>query len=1479
MGANRALIGVTESRAWRSAVIAALLVASGASGQIQWKNPGQAARGGALPAGQDGLARRMNGLVAGREADLGRRRVVVEFGRPVTEAERGELAAAGVELLSALGPGAFFASLDRGALDAGRAARAAPMRSVEAVRTDWKLHPDLAAGRMHEWMVVGADRPEPGAKPDEADPVVAVYAVLHRDADPVREGVRAVERAGGRVVSVVSAVNTLVVELPWSAVTALAEADAVMYVEPPLPRLDEVNSFTRALTGVNTVQAPPYGLSGAGVTVLVYDGGKVFAHPDFGSRLTIGTSDTAPVSGHATHVAGTVAGDGLQSSGTNRGMAPAAQIVSYGFETEGGAGFLYTDPGDIEADYTEAITLYGADLSNNSIGSNTAPNGFPCEWEGDYGATSALIDAIARGALGQPFRIVWANGNERSGTARCGNAYRTTAPPACAKNHIAVGAVNSDNDAITSFTSWGPADDGRMKPDIVAPGCKSTGGIVSCANGGFYTTLCGTSMASPAVSGICALILEDFRAQFPSLPDPRNSTLKALLAHTAVDLDAPGPDYKSGYGSVRAPAAIEQLRTGSFGEHDLSQDDVWAAAIVVPPGLPALKVTVAWDDWPATPNVVNALVNDLDLVLISPTGARAYPWTLGGLADPSAPAARTEANKIDNIEQVFVESPEPGAWRVEVRGFNVPEGPQPFSVVASPDLVSCADEGFVALDRLTYSCDDLVVISVVDCGPNADPMAIDSVQVTVSSTSDQPGVPLVLSETGPDTAQFVGSILVRDQVAGASILVGEGDTITAAYFDADPDGAGAPGVNRFATGLVDCTAAVVSNVSVTDVLSGDAVVRFETSEPARASVRLGESCAGLVQTVADPLPRTVHAIPLTGLSESTGYRLAIDTTDLAGNPATDDNAGQCYGFTTLDRVDYFTQQFAGDNDLSFTTVTFTPNGSADFYGACAEPASALPVDPAGHTPMNLPDDLPFEAVDLELAVVQLYGVQYETVHISPNGYLVFGLLDDIRSESITLHFTRPRVAALTDDLDPSAGGSTSYAQLGDRFVVTFLGVPQYGVGDENTFQYELFFDGRIRVTWLEIEATDGLAGLSDGNGVPFDFHQSDLSAESSGCTEMPPSAAPVFAATDFAQAVEVHLLAADDGLPAPASLEHVILSLPLHGTLIDPGAGPVLSVPHTLASAGDSVVYAPRGVYRGDDSFDYLGRDGGSAPSGGNSPAATVTVSVGGPIAAAEFLTDDTDPMWARDAGWEFGPPLGLGGAAAAGPGVGPPDPSSAFTGANVLGFNLAGNFPNAMPPRYLTTGVLDCSGLSNVTLTYRRWLGVDEVVYDRAGIDISVNGVNWQEVWLNPFDGQTLDSEWVSVSHDITALAAGQPAVRLRWVMGPTNAAYTFSGWNLDDILLTTLVDLDACEGDANFDRVVDFADVVMVLGEWGRQGATRREGDANNDQLVDFADVVSVLGAWGDECPLPRIPASGRGAGAGSVRAQGGLHRAEDR
>ena len=263
---------------------------------------------------------------------------------------------------------------------------------------------------------------------------------------------------------------------------------------------------------------------------------------------------------------------------------------------------------------------------NNSIGSNVEANGFDCAWQGDYGVTDALIDAIVGGTLGAPFRVVWAGGNERSGS-RCDvegfGDYYSIAPPSGAKNHITVGALNSNDDSMTTFSSWGPTDDGRLKPDICAPGCQSDGDFgVTFLQLQRRHQLCLDVRHLNGLPRPCAvssaLVLQDFESQFPGQPLPRNSTLKALWTQTAVDLGNPGPDYQFGYGSVRTQASVDLLRSAHVVEAFATQDSRDVRTVDVAPGTAELKVTLAWDDQPATPNVATALVNDLDLWVSAP---------------------------------------------------------------------------------------------------------------------------------------------------------------------------------------------------------------------------------------------------------------------------------------------------------------------------------------------------------------------------------------------------------------------------------------------------------------------------------------------------------------------------------------------------------------------------------------------------------------------------------------------------------------------------------------------------------------------------------------------------------------------------------------------------------------------------------------------------------------------------------------------
>jgi len=192
--------------------------------------------------------------------------------------------------------------------------------------------------------------------------------------------------------------------------------------------------------------------------------------------------------------------------------------------------------------------------------------------------------------------------------------------------------------------------------------------------------------------------------------------------------------------------------------------------------------------------------------------------------------------------------------------------------------------------------------------------------------------------------------------------------------------------------------------------------------------------------------------------------------------------------------EYFTEMFdSANNDLANKSFTFIPDGSACFYRLCRAGAAGFPTDPDGHTTLTLSDD------DSELITltdgkqVGLYGSSFSSLRVGSNGYITFDADDTNPTETLEDHFAIMRISALFDDLDPSAGGEVSWQQLADRVVVTFCDIPEKGTTNSNSFQIEMFFEGTIRITYLNIDAADGLAGLSDGASLPADFARTDLS--------------------------------------------------------------------------------------------------------------------------------------------------------------------------------------------------------------------------------------------------------------------------------------------------------------------------------------------------------------------------------------------------
>ncbi len=1006
--------------------------------------------------------------------------VIIRLGTPALQQLLLEVD--GFELQHSLGGQSYVAACNPAILDPYVVLTTLDVKEIRTLEPSWKLHTFLAEGRIPTWTM-----PPPKTRAEKQDPTVAVYVMFHKDAELQQCADHAKIDFDAKIRSTVVTNNTVVMELPYSAIVQIAEQDNVLYIEPALPKFSELNNSNRVITQADSAQSFPYSLDGEGVSVMVYDGGYGWSgHPDFGGRHT--TRDSSGQSDHATHVAGTIGGDGTDSGGQYRGMAPAVTIESYGFEQEGGLqqGFLYTDPGDLEQDYSQAINSYGAVLANNSIGTNTAPNGFPCEWTGDYGITSNLIDSVVRGDLGGDIRTIWANGNERQ-TSNCGSNYNTTAPPACAKNHITVGAFNSNDESMTYFSSWGPTDDGRIKPDVSAPGCEDggDGGVTSCSAYGGYSSKCGTSMACPTVTGLSALIVQDWRNLYPGEPDLRSSTLKALLAHTAEDKFNAGPDCQYGYGSVRVVNAIDQIRAENHAELEISHGET-VEMLVYAEQAGNVKVTIAWDDVPATPLVIPSLVNDIDVHVIDPNGTTHYPWTIDP-SNPGNPAVRTQADHLNNIEQVQIDDAQAGVYRIVMTGYNIPEGPQQFGLMASPMLIQCSSAGLASLDRSMYACGAEVSVQVVDCDLNTDDTIVDTVDVTItSSTGDE--LLLTLYESGEATSSFYG----EGVVLGEDIIANHGDMLTLSYVDAD-DGQGGVDVIVTDTATIDCELPSILSVEILEVLTHEATIRVTTDENTSATIQYGETCIELNEIMSSNSPSTSHDVQLTGLADNSLYRFAVVCEDEAGNTVVDDNNGICYMFTTEDVPDYFTEQDSGF-DLDGMSVTFTPFANVDGYRACAEMITELPTNPNEGVTVSLSDD-DSESVSTSVPVV-LYGEQYTSLFICSNGRVTFNSGNTDYTESISEHFADVGISMLWDDLNPGSGGTVRYATFLDRVAVTFNDVPEYSNTGSNTFQCEMFFDGVIRLSWLGIDSNDNIVGLSAGGGQPIGFEESDLSSES-----------------------------------------------------------------------------------------------------------------------------------------------------------------------------------------------------------------------------------------------------------------------------------------------------------------------------------------------------------------------------------------------
>lgn len=589
--------------------------------------------------------------------------LVLQLSGPADDVSRALLAADGITLLRYLPDDAWIA-------------RVAPGGRLEAMPHERVTY----AGQLEPYDKVSASlrRPTFPAWAVEPDGRLVLRVRFQPDVS-VAQGVRALEPLAVEALEPMAHFPGVLARVAPAALAPLAAIDEVLWIEERLPEAVSENDGVRAAIGSETLTSGPLGLNGTGVGVGMWDTGVVDpAHPDFGNRLTV--VESAAVSTHATHVAGTLMGSGSvseqQGGGDHQwaGVAPEATL------------FCWNTAGDIIAETESATSPVPPDLYlvNNSWGFPV--DGTNCDDYGDYRLLAPEFDAVVRGSAAHPITIVFSAGNERN-DGDCpllDGAYACITPPKAAKNVIVVGATNSDDDSMTDFSSFGPVDDGRLKPDLTAPGCESSGVITSTVPGGTYGTWCGTSMATPAVAGSIALLHQLHTAiHGGAATPPVPAFVKALLVATAEDLGNPGPDYAFGHGRIDVARAADAMLDATQLYFSVAQGQTSSIPFRVPDSRPSLRLVLAWSDPDALPLADPALVNNIDLWLEDPAGVKHRPWIL----DPDAPSANA-VRGIDgrnNVEHLTVDAPSSGSWTLKIQGTNVPEGPQ-LVVVAGLDL-------------------------------------------------------------------------------------------------------------------------------------------------------------------------------------------------------------------------------------------------------------------------------------------------------------------------------------------------------------------------------------------------------------------------------------------------------------------------------------------------------------------------------------------------------------------------------------------------------------------------------------------------------------------------------------------------------------------------------------------------------------------------------------------------------------------------
>ncbi len=572
--------------------------------------------------------------------------VILEFKKLPTIQEKKKLQANGIQLLSYVQDKLYYALLNKEKYKRKNMKLYSGVSSVYNVDPLWKIASSVNVDKIPEYALESEG--------------VAMFDIQYFKSIKGVEAENGLISIGAKIISHEKEFNTIRVAFNALEVKKIASVPFVKWIQYINPPNEFENIQGRTLSRANVLNSNKYwgkGLLGEGIVTGVWDG-SIEYHPDLGSRLK--SMEFEYDSSHGQHVSGTMAGAGIMDP-RGRGMAPKVEVLAWNFNRQ-------SNGLNSQQEMLQSVKKYNMSITQNSYGVPMSKRS--CESPNSYGNSDYQLDELVNKYSN--LTHVFSVGNDQAKcTPYTGSRYYTSTKRA--KNPIFVGAID-ENGKMSDFSSWGPTDDGRLIPHISAFGVD----VYSTVYGNKYeggSVWSGTSMSSPVVSGVMALLYEQYKKLFGE--EPIASLAKAAVLNTATDKGNIGPDYQYGYGVLNGVKAIELLEKKQFFRGDISQSEKKEHIINVPFGTKELKVMMVWTDKAGQANN-KALINDLDITL-EKGGNRYLPWVL----DPLKPSLKATKglDRLNNQEQIIVKEPTSGTYLVKVNGYNIPEGIQEYSLV------------------------------------------------------------------------------------------------------------------------------------------------------------------------------------------------------------------------------------------------------------------------------------------------------------------------------------------------------------------------------------------------------------------------------------------------------------------------------------------------------------------------------------------------------------------------------------------------------------------------------------------------------------------------------------------------------------------------------------------------------------------------------------------------------------------------------